>query len=538
MTTYTPRQEIITGASLSGSSGDTNRTYNLLYSDSVLPQFSVLVNNTQWHSTYDFTLSSGVITFVNAINDDNVIQLDYLTAETAAGAGAGITTAEKVVHRAGIGLHQIDENVGTGDNSETDFDLDHDKIIDGTLTLSYAVSGSNTFTDLEETTHYTVDYNSGRVVLTSAGVTALATKILYANYTYLDEDSPLTNDIIEDYITTAGERLREITGRVWSSTTFTSYLDGYRADTYPRTDQPYSTSRERWDYVQLDEYPVTSINSIWFLDRQSDTFSRARVYDSSAGTYTDEDEDAEDPETSFYPLNAVPASNDALYLGLGYKFTGIWTVLKTAGVDASTTLAITWEYYNGSAWTALSNVTAGTTGADEFTASGQVYWDYPSDWEETTVDGTETYWVRARLSAGSYSTVPIAMEVYPNTDRVISDIISVRNVQWTPEGRITFISKSIPEGVDNIRINYTAGVAATAKDYNLGVDLATCYAALQCVVAATGGSYDDETSFNLGSKSVTVGEVYVNVREVVNQLKEEIKEITALLGRRMDIAGN
>jgi hypothetical protein len=35
MTTYTPRYEEITGADLSGSSGDNNRTYNLANSDAI-----------------------------------------------------------------------------------------------------------------------------------------------------------------------------------------------------------------------------------------------------------------------------------------------------------------------------------------------------------------------------------------------------------------------------------------------------------------------------------------------------------------------
>ena len=449
-----------------------------------------------------------------------------------------LSTTQKVIERAGIGIQEIDENVGTGDNSETDFDLDYGKVVAGSYTLSYAASGSNDFTALTETTHYTLDKDSGRIVLESAGVTALGTNILYATYTRLDEDSPLNDSIVSRFLTQAGERLREVTGRVWSSTTFTKFFDGYRADTYPRTDEPFSKQRSTWDYIQLDEFPVTAISEIWFLDRDSNTFDAVQVYDASPAGYTDEESDAEDPDTTFYPLNSTPASNDAMYIGLGNMFMGCWTRHHTLGTDAGS-LAVTWEYWNGSAWTALSNVTASATNGELFLADSNVYWDWPADWTKVDVNSAGSmYWVRARLSAGSYTNVPLMWEVWPDTDRVISKQVSTRHVQFTAQGRLSFITESVPNGIKNIRVKYTAGVASGDKDYNIGLDLETCYAALQCVVAMTGGSYDDETSFTLGSKAVTVGEVYVNIREVTQQLKDEIKELIAMLGRRMDIAGN
>jgi len=449
-----------------------------------------------------------------------------------------LTTTAKVVQRAGIGLQAIDENVGTGDNSNKHFDLDHDKIIAGTYSLYHAPSGSNDMTSLTETTHYTLDKDSGRIILTDEGVTALGTDVLYASYTYLADDSPLNDSIISNFIIVAHERLREITGRVWSSTTFTKYFDGYKADSYPRTDRPFSEIRERYDYIQLDEFPVTSVEEVWFLDRNENTFSEVQVYDASGTSYTDEQSDAENPSTTFYPFNSSPASNDALYLALGYPFMGCWIRLQTPGTDGGS-LAVTWEYYNGSTWASLSNVTASVTNADKFLADGNVYWDWPADWERTSVNGLgDYYWVRARLSGGSFGTAPKLFEIYPDTDRVVSNQISVRNVQWTKEGRLSFITHSIPDGVKNIRVKYKAGVTSNDKDYNLGLDLETLLAALQCVVAMTGGSYDDETSFTLGSKSVTVGEVYVNIAEVVKQLKAEIEELISMLGRRMDIAGN
>ena len=76
-----------------------------------------------------------------------------------------LTTTLRVVQRAGIGIQRVDENVGTGDNNETDYDLDKTKIIAGSYSLYHAPSGSNDMTGLTETTQYTLDKDSGRIVL-------------------------------------------------------------------------------------------------------------------------------------------------------------------------------------------------------------------------------------------------------------------------------------------------------------------------------------------------------------------------------------
>jgi len=135
-----------------------------------------------------------------------------------------LSNTQKVIERAGIGIQEIDELVGTGDNSEKDFDLDYGKVVAGSYTLNVQDStDDNKFTALTETTDYSLDKDSGRILLTTTGVTALGTKKLYATYTRLDEDSPLNDSIVSRFLTQAGERLRESTGRVWTSTTFTKY---------------------------------------------------------------------------------------------------------------------------------------------------------------------------------------------------------------------------------------------------------------------------------------------------------------------------
>jgi hypothetical protein len=111
-------------------------------------------------------------------------------------------------------------------------------------------------------------------------------------------------------------------------------------------------------------------------------------------------------------LSSTPALNAALYCGHARRFRSVAFLLGTA---ANGTFTVTWEYWNGSAWTTLPSVTDGTTG---YTAAAGVhrlvYWSYaPGDWATTSVNGTTAYWVRGRISAfTSVTTAPLATRVW------------------------------------------------------------------------------------------------------------------------------
>jgi len=79
---------------------------------------------------------------------------------------------------------------------------------------------------------------------------------------------------------------------------------------------------------------------------------------------------------------------------------------------------LSWQYWNG-AWANLSNVQGP---AKDFTASGYVHFDQPSDWQKTSVNGsTSLYYVRAHLSSGSYTTAPV--ENLIKTDIVLLQLL-------------------------------------------------------------------------------------------------------------------
>lgn len=535
-TIYTPRTEApFNGDECSGTDGDVNRTYILAYSSSVAAGFSVIKSDVPLTQTTHYTVSNGIITFLVAVYDNDVIELSYFTTTTITDPSASLSSNLRIVERAGYGIRIVDEVVGTGNSVLASYDLDGDFVIEGSYTLNVATSGSNSFTELTENTDYVLDLDSGKILLTAAGVTALGTKVLYATYVHLDASSPMNNSVITQFRSDAEARLSRLTNKYWSETEVTELVTGFAQDTYPHTDEPFSSSRSRYQYFVTNAQPIQKINAFWFLNRTNNTF--ANVTSDDGGSYTDNTSAASVGTTAFNVFATVPAVNDALYIGMSNKFLGVYSRLQTLGTDAGS-LAVTWEYYDGSSWASLSSVTAGTTGSDKFTASGFVSWAVPSAWTATTINSSASlYFVRARLSAGSYTIAPKLWEIYPNPDKVIGTEISVRNLTFTPYGRVTVLNNAVPDGVSNLSVQMTCGVTSSDREYSLGVDLLTVLGALQIMISATGGSYNDETSFTLGGKAVTVGEVYVNVREVVKQLTDEINDLKALVGMAYHIGG-
>ena len=109
--------------------------------------------------------------------------------------------------------------------------------------------------------------------------------------------------------------------------------------------------------------------------------------------YTSEAQDATAADVVLLP--AAPAVSDAFYLGFDIP-AGMSTVdIDVAGEG---TWAITWEYYDGSSWTALSDIDDRTS-AFSIIGRNIVTWTVPADWSATTVVSISAFWVRARVSS-------------------------------------------------------------------------------------------------------------------------------------------
>lgn len=107
-----------------------------------------------------------------------------------------------------------------------------------------------------------------------------------------------------------------------------------------------------------------------------------------------------------------------LYLGMGGvaatdKFGGAYFDLSVLGIGGT----IVWEYWNGSAWTALSPV----DDTASFTVDNKVArWAIPADWATNTISGVTNFWARARVSV-AFTTIPTAFFVGPVDELTLSD---------------------------------------------------------------------------------------------------------------------
>lgn len=124
----------------------------------------------------------------------------------------------------------------------------------------------------------------------------------------------------------------------------------------------------------------------------------AVAYDADDATPYDDETNAANEATAndMTLLPAVPAVNDAYYFGGHVRFPKLTLKIGTPGVG---TWTITWEYWDGAAWTALPGVTDGTNGFRAAAGNHDVTWDMPINWEETEVMGITALWIRARVSA-------------------------------------------------------------------------------------------------------------------------------------------
>lgn len=156
------------------------------------------------------------------------------------------------------------------------------------------------------------------------------------------------------------------------------------------------------------------------------------AYLDDGGVFTDDTVDANDAGANDVALlPAAEAINDAFYFGDAYcKFSAIQINIGTAGVGGN----ITWEYWNGSAWAALT--VADFT--NEFTTAGtnDVNLVEPAEvalWSKTVVNGTDAYWVRARCTAANYAVQPLASTIALLADMITTsdDIVNITDGNWT-----------------------------------------------------------------------------------------------------------
>ena len=138
---------------------------------------------------------------------------------------------------------------------------------------------------------------------------------------------------------------------------------------------------------------------------------------SDGGVFTNETEDAGSATTAdvtLLPASGAYVVGDAFYIGSSYRFSAVEFVITTNA--AAEVWAITWEYWDGSAWSALSGVADGTSGL-KTQGTSRLAFTQPTDWAVVEPDAVvpgSFYYVRGRVTTGSSPTVrPLATTVSP-----------------------------------------------------------------------------------------------------------------------------
>jgi hypothetical protein len=131
-------------------------------------------------------------------------------------------------------------------------------------------------------------------------------------------------------------------------------------------------------------------------------------------TFTRYEAEAASPDASAFSLLSLTIiADDSAYFGHSEQFGQMKINLSGANVGTGT---INYEYWDGLAWSALSDVVDGTVG---WTVTGlnNIAWTIPGDWAKTTVDGTSAYYIRGRLNPIGDAAITTAIYVTVDATR-------------------------------------------------------------------------------------------------------------------------
>lgn len=140
---------------------------------------------------------------------------------------------------------------------------------------------------------------------------------------------------------------------------------------------------------------------IWWQHPDTDP-DKVFYYDATGPTYTDYTSEA--IGAGHVPLDAMP-SEDFLYIGSDIQFLGL-DIDMGSNVNANTA-TLTVEYWNGSAWTALSITDRTIASGKTLAQDGDIVWSGPSGWAMKVVNSENKYWVRLSVSAALSATVDV-----------------------------------------------------------------------------------------------------------------------------------
>ncbi|MFA4904471.1 MAG: hypothetical protein WC600_17190 [Desulfobaccales bacterium] len=189
--------------------------------------------------------------------------------------------------------------------------------------------------------------------------------------------------------------------------------------------------------ASLGQYNISSVTVRQFLNK-------VFVYDGAA--YTDRSEEAD--SLAGTPFTTLEDAADLLYLGKATPFQEVYFNFAVEGVYG----AVVVKYWNGSAWTAVSNL-AGAAAA--LAADGKMNWDLPTDWAITTVNGYAGYFLQ--ISATTPWTTPATINcIRQNAVRNADYVIDPGQVAGgLLAGRIGRLAAGFLADGEEVKVSYT-----------------------------------------------------------------------------------
>lgn len=215
--------------------------------------------------------------------------------------------------------------------------------------------------------------------------------------------------------------------------------------------------------VDLTQIPFSNVLAVATTVRKTVNNGVAYTdYTSEAG----DNSDATDVDLS--SLDTL-ANGDFLVIGSDVKQRKILFGMDAAVNSNAATMAI--EYWNGTAWVAVSGLKDGTAvGTATLAQSGIVYFKGPLDWERNTIDGVEAYHVRISVSAALDASVlvdqirisssPIDADVFTiHQDRVwVNDLNNTDRCWYSERIRVEEFRENnfilVGKGSDRVRMPF------------------------------------------------------------------------------------
>jgi len=203
---------------------------------------------------------------------------------------------------------------------------------------------------------------------------------------------------------------------------------------------------------------------------QASTF--AKILDGSSYANLSEAAGEAGYASNFQMFPTTEVTGDAIFFGAAAPFGALYTDAGSGTGGTYTGDAITWKYWNGTTWAALTIIydftdSTAQDGKRPFHVDGYTIFSAPTDWASTTVDSKAGYWIKALNTGTAINQVPIMTDEHAISSTTIGSevpfdcTIGRGRFQWKTSAGSTANSTVV-------LCNLTSGAASAEKTLTKG----------------------------------------------------------------------